>query len=320
MEGGAAAGRSARPLRDPARDRPRRLRRRLRGLGRRAGAGGGHQDVAAGPDAQGALGGMDPQGGRGGGAARPPRNRHHPRRLQLRGRPVSRDGAAPGVHPRPAARRGPASGGGSGAGGRGDGAGARPRPRPRSPAPGPQAGERLPLRGRQGEAPRLRARPPPRNASRGGRGTPPTWRRSNPGRRGRRASGRLRRRQGAGKTLGEHPPRRLSEAVAAATATDPAARPRDGKAWLDLLQSVRLAAERRIGRGASPGLRRWSCFSPSGWAAWRPGGSGGRRTSSTRRDAFRWRWPTSRTPRAIRTWTASRDSSSPRSSSRGGSA
>ena len=49
-----------------------------------------------------------------------------------------------------------------------------------------------------------------------------------------------------GEMLGDHAPRHLSEAVAAATAPDPAMRPRDGKAWLDLLQGGRLAAQRRV--------------------------------------------------------------------------
>ena len=47
-----------------------------------------------------------------------------------------------------------------------------------------------------------------------------------------------------GEMLGQHPSRRLQEAVVTATAPDPAARPRDGKAWLDLLREGRRAAER----------------------------------------------------------------------------
>ncbi len=44
--------------------------------------------------------------------------------------------------------------------------------------------------------------------------------------------------------LGERRPRRLERAIAQATSTDPAARPRDGQAWLDLLQAARRAVER----------------------------------------------------------------------------
>jgi len=44
--------------------------------------------------------------------------------------------------------------------------------------------------------------------------------------------------------LGERRPHRLDQAVALATFVTPAARPRDGTAWLDLLQAARRAAER----------------------------------------------------------------------------
>jgi serine/threonine-protein kinase len=47
-----------------------------------------------------------------------------------------------------------------------------------------------------------------------------------------------------GDMLGERRPRRLERAIAIATSTDPAARPRDGQAWLDVLQTVRRAVER----------------------------------------------------------------------------
>ena len=47
-----------------------------------------------------------------------------------------------------------------------------------------------------------------------------------------------------GDMLGERRPRRLERAIALATSTDPAARPRDGQAWLDLLQAARHAVER----------------------------------------------------------------------------
>jgi serine/threonine-protein kinase len=47
-----------------------------------------------------------------------------------------------------------------------------------------------------------------------------------------------------GDMLGERRPRRLEKAVALATSTDPAARPRDGQAWLDLLLTARQAVER----------------------------------------------------------------------------
>ena len=47
-----------------------------------------------------------------------------------------------------------------------------------------------------------------------------------------------------GEMLGDRGPRRLDRAVALATATDPAARPRDGQTWLDILQTVRRAVER----------------------------------------------------------------------------
>ncbi len=47
-----------------------------------------------------------------------------------------------------------------------------------------------------------------------------------------------------GDMLGERRPRRLERAIALASSTDPAARPRDGQAWLDLLQAARHAVER----------------------------------------------------------------------------
>jgi TolB-like protein len=52
----------------------------------------------------------------------------------------------------------------------------------------------------------------------------------------------------AGKVLGEmlgniHP-RKLARAITSATSTDPAGRPRDGQAWLDLLQAAGIARER----------------------------------------------------------------------------
>ena len=47
-----------------------------------------------------------------------------------------------------------------------------------------------------------------------------------------------------GDMLGEKRPRRLERAIALATSTDPAARPRDGQAWLDILQAARHASER----------------------------------------------------------------------------
>ena len=47
-----------------------------------------------------------------------------------------------------------------------------------------------------------------------------------------------------GDMLGERRPRRLERAIAFATSSDPAARPRDGQAWLDLLQTARHAVER----------------------------------------------------------------------------
>ena len=47
-----------------------------------------------------------------------------------------------------------------------------------------------------------------------------------------------------GDMLGEGRPRRLERAIALATSTDPAVRPRDGQAWLDLLQAARHAGER----------------------------------------------------------------------------
>ncbi len=47
-----------------------------------------------------------------------------------------------------------------------------------------------------------------------------------------------------GEMLGGRRPRRLVRAIALATSTDLAARPRDGQAWLDLLATVRHAGER----------------------------------------------------------------------------
>ena len=47
-----------------------------------------------------------------------------------------------------------------------------------------------------------------------------------------------------GDMLGEQRPRRLERAIGLATTADPAARPRDGQAWLDLIQAERHAAER----------------------------------------------------------------------------
>ncbi len=47
-----------------------------------------------------------------------------------------------------------------------------------------------------------------------------------------------------GDMLGERRPRRLDRAIALATSSDPAARPRDGQAWLDILQATRHAVER----------------------------------------------------------------------------
>ena len=47
-----------------------------------------------------------------------------------------------------------------------------------------------------------------------------------------------------GDMLVERRPRRLERAIAQATSTDPAARPRDGQAWLDLLQAARHTVER----------------------------------------------------------------------------
>ena len=47
-----------------------------------------------------------------------------------------------------------------------------------------------------------------------------------------------------GDMLGERRPRRLERAIALATSTDPTDRPRDGQAWLDLLQKSRHAGER----------------------------------------------------------------------------
>ena len=47
-----------------------------------------------------------------------------------------------------------------------------------------------------------------------------------------------------GDMLGERRPRRLERAVAQATSADPAARPRDGQAWMDVLQAARHAVER----------------------------------------------------------------------------
>ena len=47
-----------------------------------------------------------------------------------------------------------------------------------------------------------------------------------------------------GEMLGERRPRRLERAIALATSSDPAARPRDGQAWLDILQAARHAVER----------------------------------------------------------------------------
>ena len=47
-----------------------------------------------------------------------------------------------------------------------------------------------------------------------------------------------------GDMLGERRHRRLEGAIALATSTDPAARPRDGQAWLEVLQAARHAVER----------------------------------------------------------------------------
>jgi len=47
-----------------------------------------------------------------------------------------------------------------------------------------------------------------------------------------------------GDMLGGRRPRRLERAIALATSTDPAARPRDGQAWLDLLQTAKHSVER----------------------------------------------------------------------------
>ena len=55
-----------------------------------------------------------------------------------------------------------------------------------------------------------------------------------------------------GDMLGGRRPRRLERAIALATSPDPAARPRDGQAWLEVLQEARHATERpaRMGRVA----------------------------------------------------------------------
>ena len=55
-----------------------------------------------------------------------------------------------------------------------------------------------------------------------------------------------------GDMLGERRSRRLGRAIALATSTDPSARPRDGQAWLEILQAARHAEERpaRMGRVA----------------------------------------------------------------------
>ncbi len=47
-----------------------------------------------------------------------------------------------------------------------------------------------------------------------------------------------------GEMLGGRRPRRLERVIAESTSTDPAARPRDGQAWLDILQAARHAVER----------------------------------------------------------------------------
>jgi TolB-like protein/lipoprotein NlpI len=55
-----------------------------------------------------------------------------------------------------------------------------------------------------------------------------------------------------GEVLGDRSPRRLTQAVASATSADPAGRPRDGQAWLELLQAARRSVERpaRVRRSA----------------------------------------------------------------------
>ena len=109
------------------------------------------------------LRGVDPEGGRGGREARPPGHRHHLRRGDVPGGRVPRDGAAAGRDAGEADREGTAAGGRGPAHRRADGGGARARPFTGRAAPGPEARERLRLRGRAGEAARLRPGAPARD-------------------------------------------------------------------------------------------------------------------------------------------------------------
>ena len=106
------------------------------------------------------LRGVDQEGGRGGRQARPPGHRDHLRRGDVPGGRLPRDGAAarrdaggPDREGTDARRRGAADR-------RADGGGAGARPFTGGAAQGPQAGERVRLRGRAGEAARLRAGAP----------------------------------------------------------------------------------------------------------------------------------------------------------------
>ncbi len=145
------------------RDRPGRVRRGLRGLRHGTRTHGRAQGPEAGAQPAPALRGVDPEGSRGGREARPPGHRHHPRRRDLPGGCLPRDGVAPRRDAGEAHREGSPARRRGAADRRADGGGARARPFTRRAAPGPEARERLRLRGRPGEAARLRARAPARD-------------------------------------------------------------------------------------------------------------------------------------------------------------
>ena len=143
-----------------------RLRSGLRGVRHGVEPGRGREDAAAHPAAAGPVLGLDQEGSGGGSPSRPPLYRDPLRRGDVRVRSVPRDGTPPGEDPCRADRRRPHRPGGGPAHRRGGGEGARPRAPAGGAAPGSQARERVPLRGRTGEAPRLRARAPARDRGR----------------------------------------------------------------------------------------------------------------------------------------------------------
>ncbi len=162
----AHSWRCRRPVRGRPRDRPRRLRGGVRGP-RPGAVAPGRAQGSPGP----ARRDRGAWAGRGGGrrAARPPQHRAPLRRRALRAGRLPHHGAPAGRDAGRAAGEGtapPAAGGG-------DCGRDRPRPRPCAPAgrrpPGPQAGQRLPVRGRPGEGARLRPGPGLRPGGGGGR-------------------------------------------------------------------------------------------------------------------------------------------------------